>query len=78
MDTVVYLSRYDKPVLIAVPTTSLVEQLTQDYKDYGYDTDNLVHKIYAGKDKDTDRRIIITTWQSIQVLVVIGSPSLVW
>ena len=63
-----YLSRYDKPVLIVVPTTSLVEQLTQDYKDYGYDTDNLVHKIYAGKDKDTDRRIIITTWQSIHKL----------
>jgi len=54
-------------VLVVVPTTSLVEQMTNDFKDYGYDIEN-VHKIYSGKDKDTDCPIIISTWQSIYKL----------
>lgn len=57
-------------VLIIVPTTSLVEQMTNDFKDYGYQIEN-VHKIYSGKDKDTECPIIISTWQSIYKL---GSP----
>lgn len=57
-------------VLIIVPTTSLVEQMTNDFIDYGYQTEN-VHKIYSGKDKDTDCPIIISTWQSIYKL---GAP----
>ena len=52
-------------ILIIVPTTSLVEQLHKDFADYGYDADNKVHKIYSGKDKTTNKRIIISTWQSI-------------
>lgn len=51
-------------VLIIVPTTSLVEQLTSDFVSYGYDAEK-VHKIYSGKDKTTKKRIIISTWQSI-------------
>jgi superfamily II DNA or RNA helicase len=51
-----------------VPTTSLVEQLTNDFKEYGMDAENLVHKIYSGKDKITNKRIIISTWQSIYKL----------
>jgi superfamily II DNA or RNA helicase len=51
-------------VLIIVPTTSLVEQLTSDFGSYGYDVEK-VHKIYSGKDKTTKKRIIISTWQSI-------------
>jgi len=54
-------------VLIVVPTTSLVEQMTNDFKDYGYQIEN-VHKIYSGKDKDTECPIIISTWQSIYKL----------
>lgn len=63
-----YMDRYDKPVMIVVPTTSLVEQLTQDFADYGFDIEKGVHKIYSGKDKETDKRIVITTWQSIHKL----------
>ena len=55
-------------ILIIVPTTSLVEQLYQDFKDYGYDVENNCHRIYSGKDKTTDKRIIISTWQSIYKL----------
>lgn len=57
-------------VLITVPTTSLVEQLTNDFKDYAvdWDVDTNVHKIYSGKEKTTEARVVISTWQSIYKL----------
>jgi len=63
-----YLENYDKMVLVIVPTTSLVEQMYGDFKDYGYDVDNEVHKIYSGKDKTTMKRVVVSTWQSIYKL----------
>ena len=63
-----YLKNYDQNILLIVPTTSLVEQMYNDFKQYGYDVDNQVHRIYSGKDKTTDKRIIISTWQSIYKL----------
>jgi superfamily II DNA or RNA helicase len=54
-----------KKVLVIVPTTSLVEQLYNDFKDYGMLVENAVHRIYSGKDKNTDKKVIISTWQSI-------------
>ena len=60
-----YLDNFDKQVLVVVPTTSLVEQMYKDFEDYGYDVQNDVHRIYSGKDKNTDKPIIISTWQSI-------------
>jgi len=59
-----------KDILVIVPTTSLVEQLAKDFADYsrldeGFDPDGLVHKIYGGKDKYLEKKITITTWQSI-------------
>ena len=59
-----YIDNFDKKILIVVPTTSLVEQMHKDFTDYGFDPE-LVHKIYSGKDKTTDKQIIISTWQSI-------------
>ena len=62
------LSAFDKKrkdVLIIVPTTSLVEQMYNDFKDYGYDVDRHCHRIYSGKDKNSFKRVIISTWQSI-------------
>ena len=55
----------DKDILIIVPTTSLVEQMYNDFKEYGYNVDKHCHRIYSGKDKTTDKKIIISTWQSI-------------
>ena len=43
-------SKQDK-VLIIVPTTSLVEQLFKDFKDYGYNSERNVHRIYQGHEK---------------------------
>jgi len=51
-------------VLIIVPTTSLVEQMYADFKSYGQSEAGM-HRIYSGKDKVTDKAMIISTWQSI-------------
>jgi len=58
----------EKRVLVIVPTTSLVEQMYTDFKDYGMLVEKAVHKIYSGHDKNTDKRVIISTWQSIYKL----------
>lgn len=55
-------------VLLVVPTTSLVEQMYNDFKDYGLPVEETCHRIYSGKDKITDKGIIISTWQSIYKL----------
>jgi superfamily II DNA or RNA helicase len=39
--------------------------MVNDFCDYGWDAEEYVHKIYSGKDKNTDKKIIISTWQSI-------------
>jgi superfamily II DNA or RNA helicase len=58
-----------KKGLIIVPTTSLVEQLYNDFKDYssanGFEVSENVHRIYQGKDKVSESPVIISTWQSI-------------
>ena len=54
-------------VLIIVPTTSLVEQMYQDFIDYGQ-PERAMHRIYSGKDKNHDSAIVISTWQSIYKL----------
>ena len=60
-----YIDNYSDKVLIIVPTTSLVEQMNSDFKSYGY---NDSHLVYSGKDKNTDKRVMISTWQSIHRL----------
>ncbi len=55
-------------ILIVVPTTSLVEQMYKDFADYGWDVGSYCHKIYAGRERETDSQVIITTWQSIYKL----------
>lgn len=62
-----YLDNHEEKVLVIVPTTSLVEQMYKDFSDYGFDVENC-HKVYSGKDKNTEKRIIISTWQSIYKL----------
>ena len=37
----------EKDILIIVPTTSLVEQMYNDFKDYGYDVERHCHRIYS-------------------------------
>lgn len=58
--------------LIIVPTTSLVEQLYSDFGDYSnqaeFKNHESVHRIYQGKEKQTDKPITISTWQSLYKL----------
>ena len=54
---------YSKKTLFVVPTTALVHQLASDFKSYGYADD--CHLITSGKEKNTDKKFIISTWQSI-------------
>ena len=35
-----------------------------DFIDYGW-SDNYIHRIYAGHEKDTDKSVVISTWQSL-------------
>ena len=63
-----YFVEKEKNTLIVVPTTSLVEQMYKDFADYGWDVGSWCHKIYAGKERETDSQVIITTWQSIYKL----------
>jgi superfamily II DNA or RNA helicase len=63
-----YYVEKQQNILVVVPTTSLVEQMYKDFADYGFDVGSYCHKIYAGKERETDSQVIITTWQSIYKL----------
>ena len=56
-------------ILIIVPTTGLVQQMLSDFTDYAKGTkwraDKFCHGIYAGRSKETAKRVVISTWQSI-------------
>ena len=57
-----------RQTLIVVPTTTLVHQMYSDFEDYGFNSEKYCHKIFSGKDKNTDKPVVITTWQSIYKL----------
>ena len=60
-----YYTSNSNNILIIVPTTSLVSQLYKDFNDYGWDSDKHCHIIYSGREKDSDKSVYISTWQSI-------------
>ena len=62
-----YLQNTDKKILITVPTIGLVNQLVAEFKDYcpSFPIENYIHKVYEGQSKHTDKKIIISTWQSV-------------
>lgn len=59
---------YLKPTLIIVPTVSLVHQMYSDFEEYGFKAEKYIHKIFGGQEKESDKPITITTWQSIYKL----------
>ena len=59
---------YSSRTLIIVPTISLVSQLATDFADYGFESDRFVHRIFGGEDKQTNKPITISTWQSVYKL----------
>ena len=63
---------HDKTMLLIVPTVNLVEQMYSDFIDYSKNNEfkvvDNVHRIYQGQDKQTTKRIILSTWQSLYKL----------
>ena len=72
-------------ILVVVPSTSLVEQMYSDFKDYssanGWEIEDNCQRLYSGLPKEFTSNILFTTWQSIykqpkqwfeQFTVVIG------
>ena len=60
-----YYVEKQQNILVVVPTTSLVEQMYKDFGDYGWNVGSFCHKIYAGRERETDSQVIISTWQSL-------------
>ena len=55
----------DYRILLIVPTTSLVEQMYTDFKDYGWNVEKYCHRKYYGYASETDKSVVISTWQSL-------------
>jgi superfamily II DNA or RNA helicase len=63
----------DRKILILVPTVGLVNQMDSDFFDYSksdtsWSCKKYLHKISAGADKETNKQIIVSTWQSVYKL----------
>lgn len=56
-------------ILIIVPTVTLVSQMYGDFDDYAktvkWTAEDNVHKIMSGTDKNADKKIYVSTWQSL-------------
>ena len=72
-----YLLRYfvesPKKILLLVPTVGLVQQMEADFFDYSkndksWSNTKMLHKITAGKEKITNKPLVISTWQSVYKL----------
>lgn len=51
--------------LLIVPNVSLVHQMVKDFENYGWDSEKYCHCVYSGKDKTSEKPLIISTWQSL-------------
>lgn len=61
------ITRYfNKKTLIVVPTISLVDQMKDEFKEYGYK--DYIHGVMAGIEKSDKAQITVSTWQSIYEL----------
>ena len=70
-----YLDKLDdnEKILIIVPTTSLVSQMYNDFRDYSgnnWNVDENCHVIFSGQDKISEKKVVISTWQSIYKMPV--------
>lgn len=61
---------YNKKTLIIVPTVSLVHQMLSDFKTYAVNDSSInidedCYCIHSGKEKISNTKVVISTWQSI-------------
>ena len=59
---------YNVKTLLIVPTTSLVHQMYSDFEEYGFNSEENCHMTFSGQEKDVDKQIYISTWQSVYKL----------
>lgn len=52
-------------ILIIVPRTSLCSQLSKDFDSYGWNSEQMVHQIFSGYDKTSNKPVVISTYQSL-------------
>lgn len=69
---------YNTKTLLIVPTVNLVNQMKNDFADYGYDAETNIHQIFSGQDKNTDKLVTFSTWQSLQKLESAKLPKSWW
>lgn len=66
-----YLAKTKGKVLIVVPTSNLVNQMFDDFRDYAdrlqWDVEKNCHCLHEGSEKTTEKRVVISTWQSLAV-----------
>lgn len=63
-----YGREYGK-TLIIVPSLSLIKQMSSDFQDYcPHDISAEIHEIYSGQEKQTDRPLTISTYQSLAAI----------
>jgi superfamily II DNA or RNA helicase len=55
--------------ILLVPNVGLVEQMYNDFKDYGMVDDSFICKIYSGQERLLERKLLITTYQSMIKLI---------
>jgi len=65
-----FILKPDDKILIVVPKLGLIRQTYNNFIEYEQDTNDKtisqnVHMIYSGKEKDSDKTIYLSTWQSI-------------
>ena len=58
-----YYHNLGERTLILVPTTSLVEQMSSDFEDYGWY--GHVQKVYQGYTTKVENDVVVSTWQSL-------------
>ena len=62
-------SKEAKRILMIFPTSSLVMQIMSDFKDYsglnGWNTESHCHMVFTGQEKNVEKQITFSTWQSI-------------
>lgn len=59
------IQEYNRKTLVIVDSLNLLKQMKSDFKDYGCDVEKHVHMICSGADKQTEKQIVISTWQSL-------------
>lgn len=66
-----YLAKTKGKILFIVPKTNLVQQLYKDFQDYAtyikWNVGENCHMICDGAEKETNKRVVISTWQALAV-----------